>query len=102
MKSKRETFVTVTRVACAIATNGLVVRHELFASRAAAPRQDQRPIYRKDWQTLLGAGIRSGSPAAPVQLLEFSAFDCPLCAVFHKDLELAQQRYPTQRVAGIP
>lgn len=42
-----------------------------------------KPRYVDAWQELTSAGTRIGSPAAPLQLLEFTDIQCPYCRKFH-------------------
>jgi len=95
MKIKWEAILTVTLVACALLTTGVVMRREFFAVATAKPQED-KPSYIEDWRTQLVGGVRMGPSAAPVQVLEFADFECPFCGAFHKRLKDLRERYPSQ------
>jgi protein-disulfide isomerase len=82
-------------VLCAVVTTALIVRRELRQESAgeAAPTQ---PTYVDEWKTALGAGMRSGSADAPVQVVEFADFQCPFCARFETTIRAVREKYPTQ------
>lgn len=96
MKLRFDVVVTVTLVVCAVLTTGLVVRRAFVAPLSSLGREEQRPIFIKDWRTDLSRGVRMGSEQAPVQLLEFADFECPYCATFHKDMKALREHYPSQ------
>jgi protein-disulfide isomerase len=95
-KRKLERLVTAVLVVCAVATTGVVVHREFFPPAPLSAPADQKPVLVKDWRNALGKGVRLGAAAAPVQLIEFADFECPYCAMFHKDMETLRARYPTQ------
>ena len=96
MKIKHDSVIAVIFLVCALVTTGVIIHREFFASPAGRAQAEQKPIFLKDWRADLAKGIRMGSAEAPVQLLEFSDFECPFCANLHKDLKTLQVRYPTQ------
>jgi protein-disulfide isomerase len=96
MKSKLDTIVTVTLLACALVTTGLVVRKELAKPPDTASRTEQKPILLENWQSYLAKGFRMGPAEAPIQLIELADFECPFCATFHATLKVLRERYPTQ------
>jgi protein-disulfide isomerase len=96
MKIKLDSVITVTLVVCALITTGVVLRREFIATPAGRAQAEQKPIFLKNWRADIAKGIRMGPAEAPVQLLEFSDFECPFCANLHKDLKTLQVRYPTQ------
>jgi protein-disulfide isomerase len=97
MKMKWDTALTVTLAICALVTTGLVVRREFFAPSAATARQQvAKPQFIESWRSYLDQGVRIGPPDARVQLIEFSDFECPFCASFHKELKTLRQRYPKE------
>jgi protein-disulfide isomerase len=96
MKVKIDSVVTATLVVCALITTGVVLRREFFSTPAPNMQAEQKPVYIKDWRADLGKAVRIGSPQAPVQLIEFSDFECPFCGSFHKTLKTLRDRYPDQ------
>jgi protein-disulfide isomerase len=96
MQIKLDSAITAIFLTCALVTTGAIVHREFFGSTARRALAEQKPIFLKDWRTELPKGMRMGPADAPVQLLEFSDFECPFCANLHKDLSTLQVRYPTQ------
>jgi protein-disulfide isomerase len=96
-KMKWDNILTALLVACALITTGVVVRREFFTSATGPARPvDQKPMFIENWRPQIDKGVRLGSPGAPVQLIEFADFECPFCALFHKNLQTLRERYPTQ------
>lgn len=96
-KEKWNRALTVTLVACALLTTGMVVHREFFTLPTASTQTPtQNPVFVQDWRSYLGQGVRLGSTSAPVQLIEFADFECPYCAIYHKTLKSLRERYPTQ------
>lgn len=96
MKIKIDSIVTVTLVLCALITTAVVVRREFRGTPPIKAQAELMPRYVKDWRNHLRSGVRLGLEQAPVQLLEFSDFECPFCASLHKDLKVLRERYPSQ------
>jgi protein-disulfide isomerase len=98
MKIKADFFITVTLVACALVTTGVVVRREFFlpSTQSGQPPNEPKPVLISHWQESLKSGVRIGSIAAPVQLIEFADFECPYCGTFHKTLKAVEQAHPNQ------
>ena len=95
MKGRWDTLLTVTLLACALVTTGLVVRHE-FSPPQVAARPADRAKFVAEWKSHLRAGERLGGAGAPVQLIEFGDFECPFCGSFYHVLKEVLERYPTQ------
>jgi len=91
---KWDIAVTAILVACALITTGLVIRREFFAPAAASASPTEKPRYIDDWRSHLADGVTSGSPQAPVQIIEFADFECPFCATFHKTLKSVEAKFP--------
>jgi protein-disulfide isomerase len=96
MKPKLDSLITALFLVCALVATGAIIHREFFASPAGRAQAEQKPSFLKDWRADLAKGIRMGPAAAPVQLLEFSDFECPFCANLHKDLKALQVRYPAK------
>jgi len=94
VKFKFDSVLTVTLVLCALFTTGAVVRREFWP--ATNLRAEQKPVYVKDWQSHLAAGMRMGPAEAPIQMMEFADFECPFCGSLHKTIKAVRERYPTQ------
>lgn len=80
-------------VACALVTTVLVIRREFFAKDAltAAIRD---PVEIKGWRDALDAGIHVGPASAPVQVVQFADFECPMCSRFDVTLQELRRKYP--------
>lgn len=80
-------------VLCAVAVTALLARREFFA---APPPQTAVTELRQldDWTALAEEGTRTGPADAPVQIVEFSDFQCPFCAVVQETLATIRERHP--------
>jgi protein-disulfide isomerase len=95
MKIRWETLATATLLVCALATTGLVVYRQFFAATTGpVVPGTAKPVFIESWKASLGEGRRSGSAAAPVQIVEFADFECPFCATFHQTLKVVRARHP--------
>ncbi|HEX2095714.1 MAG TPA: DsbA family protein [Longimicrobiaceae bacterium] len=77
-------------VVCAVIVTSLVVRREFFARPVGA-----QPAVREveEWAGLDDVGNVMGSRAAPLQIVEFSDFQCPFCAKVKGDLKKLREKY---------
>jgi protein-disulfide isomerase len=92
-------LATGVLVVCAVAITALLVRREFFSApppRAAVTELRQLT----DWAPLAEEGTRMGPADAPVQIVEFSDFQCPFCAVVQETLATVRARHP-ERVAVV-
>ena len=86
-------------VLSALTITGLLVRREFFASPPpSAAVTELRQL--DDWAGLAAAGTRMGPADAPVEIVEFSDFQCPFCAVVQETLAAVRARHP-DRVAVV-
>ena len=70
----------------------VVVRREFFAARPPVSRATLQLEYDSQWQGMLEQGIRMGAASAPLQLIEFVDFECPVCRGFHRNTWPAIQK----------
>jgi protein-disulfide isomerase len=98
MKIRWETGVTTLLVVCALATTSLVLYRVVWSPRNTAPvaHSEQKAKFVPNWRSLLSSETQMGSPAAPVQLVEFADFECPFCGEFYKKLKAALEHYPSK------
>jgi protein-disulfide isomerase len=98
MKSRLQDVATLLMVCCALVVTAAVARREFFAAPAAAAPPDTEPRPVDNWEQIAAAGQRMGPVGAPVQIVEFSDFQCPFCATFAQTLRAVRAKYP-DRVA---
>jgi protein-disulfide isomerase len=91
-----ESFATVVLVVCAMATSGAVVYKALSKDKTVAGGQIDAPRLEEQWPAIRGISIplRGSAESAPMQLIEFSDFECPACGSFHRVLEQIDKDYP--------
>lgn len=94
MKRKLPDLATGLMVCCALVITAAVARREFFPAPAAAEEPDMKPRPVRNAAQLSAAGQRMGPAAAPVQIVEFSDFQCPFCATFAGTLRKLQAKYP--------
>lgn len=75
---------------CAVVTTALVVRRELFSRRPAVAG----PRTISAWRSFGRDGHRMGRIDAAVNIVVFSDFQCPFCAVLMKRLRTLRTEYP--------
>lgn len=94
MKSKiLENLVTATLVVCALAITAAVIKREFLSTgEMADPKMASRLVPHAE-SLAQGAQIL-GRPDAPVQIVEFSDFQCPFCAQFQRTLNAVRARHP--------
>jgi protein-disulfide isomerase len=97
MRSKLDSVLTVSLVVCAVVTTSVVLYRAILAPSASSARLPERaPVFIPTWRSQASNGILLGPRSAPVQLIEFSDFECPFCASLHNTLKLLRERYPLQ------
>ena len=63
-------------------------------SKKAEPLRSHLAVARTaHWPRLLAAGNRDGIESAPVQVVEFADFECPVCQRFERELKQVKERY---------
>ena len=98
MKPKLPDVATALMVCCALVITAAVARREFFPAPAAAAQPDTEPRPIDNGDQIAAAGQRMGPAGAPVQIVEFSDFQCPFCATFAETLRKVRAKYP-DRVA---
>jgi hypothetical protein len=89
MTLKLDHLFSAVLVLCAVATTAILTKRE-FAPAAVSLAQ-HKPVFVGNWKSYMAAGIRIGSPVAPVQLIEFGDFECPVCGTFHDRVALVRK-----------
>ncbi len=87
MHASVERLLNVALTIAAISIAASLVRREFFASSGNAVEltdSTPQPVRDQQWKKLLEVGHTAGDPAAPVQLVIFSDFECPACASFDR------------------
>ena len=99
-RGKVSEIVSWVLVACALLTTILVVRGEFVqeSTTTAATATEWQATYVDEWEDALTVGIRAGSADAPIQVVEFTDFQCPYCARFEATVRTIRAKYP-DRVA---
>ncbi|WP_420127749.1 DsbA family protein [Longimicrobium sp.] len=93
MKIALSDLFTGVMAVCALAVTGLVVKNELAGpppAAAAAPEVK----FLSNWRSVSREGVVLGRPGAPVQIIEFSDFQCPFCARVQASLAEVRRRHP--------
>ena len=82
-------------VCCALVSTGLMVRRELLPP--PIPSGDPDAVTMDNWDEIVGRGHRLGRANAPIQIVEFSDFQCPACRQFNTvTLPFLLRKYPDQ------
>lgn len=83
---------TAILVVCAIAVTVITVRREFRGNErgAGGPQFEAQA----DWNQYAAVGQRMGPANARVVLVEFSDFQCPVCATFADRLHQSMKRFP--------
>lgn len=82
-------------ILCAVAVAVALVKREFFDRPTDGTAIATHKV--KSWSTMLSGGHRIGSPIAPVTIVEFGDFECPVCGAFERNvLRAARARYPNR------
>jgi protein-disulfide isomerase len=92
-----ETLLVVLAVSSATGVGASVVKREFFSGSHAAAATDHAPTRFGDWQKYAAVGHRMGPANAPVTIVEFADFECPVCGHFvTRRLEAVEREFPGQ------
>lgn len=96
IKEVASQVMLVVALLCGVTATGIMVRREFFpGSRPGS--SDATPVTIKDWAKYAAAGHRMGPVDAPVTIIEFADFECPVCKVFTLGaLKAILEKYPTE------
>lgn len=94
MKLDLDFIVGTTLVVCAVAVTTAVLYRQFVTPLDV--NQIERPTFVASWHKVFATGRHVGATAARVQIIEFSDFECPYCAQFHKTLLVVRSRFPQQ------
>lgn len=89
---ERETFdrvATGLMVLCALVMTIVFLRREL-----RQPPDPNKPVLIDDWEEIAVGDLRIGASSAKVVVVEFSDFQCPVCAQLAKSLRELRIKYP--------
>lgn len=94
MKAALQAIATGAMVGCALVVTFAVARREFFPPAAADVPANPEPRPVDNAAELAAAGQWMGPVGAPVQIVEFSDFQCPFCSSFAQTLRKVRARYP--------
>jgi protein-disulfide isomerase len=86
--------LVIVSVLCGVTATAIMVRNEFFpkAGRRAA---ESKPVEVKNWAEYAAVGHRLGSTDAPVTILEFADFECPVCRTYNLGpLKAVRDKFP--------
>lgn len=87
-------LATVVMCVSALALAGTALSIARTRSADAAPPGPDAPRAVAGWRALADPARAMGPRGAPVQIVEFSDFQCPYCATAANRLRALQERYP--------
>ena len=95
LRESLSTVLVAVAVLCAVAVAGTTVHREFFP--ASDNRTDEpKPVPVANWKNF-AVGHRFGPADAPVTIIEFADFECPVCRTFTLGpLQAIRDKYPTQ------
>lgn len=93
MKERLANGLTLVMAASAVALTALAVHNQIPRTRSGGSAEIREV---EDWKALTREGNVLGRPDAPVQIVEFSDFQCPFCADSHRALREVRRKYVGQ------
>jgi len=78
----------------AVAMAVALVHREFFPTKNQG--QVRKSAFVADWRNILPAGRLSGSPVAPITIVEFTDLQCPFCRRFNAALRAARKKFPEE------
>lgn len=94
MNKRLETAFSALMTLSAVLIAGSVFHRSFFTDQVDLHENDEEIQRVEDWNQLLRNGVRIGSAAAPVQIIEFGDFECPFCRRFHLDVVRVMAEFP--------
>ncbi|HEU4990430.1 MAG TPA: thioredoxin domain-containing protein [Gemmatimonadaceae bacterium] len=61
-----------------------------------SPQRDSAVVSPQTWRALVASGHRFGPPRAPLTIVEFGDFECPVCGTFENTLRRVEKANPNQ------
>ncbi len=92
MNRRLELIFSAVLTLCAVGVASTAVYQQLRGVGADTTKVS----YTEGWDRLLSNGSRIGEASAPVQIAEFTDFECPFCQRFHRTLEQVAEELPGQ------
>lgn len=85
MSSRLERSLTATLTVAAALMAVAIVKREFFGGGTgpSATRSPEEIRFDSEWRTATAASIVVGDSTAPVQVVEFVDFECPVCRMVH-------------------
>jgi len=94
MQSRTDRILSWTVTIAAVLMAAAVVHREFFADSPAAAGRARTISFDKSWRNALPSAVQVGRADAPITLVEFVDFQCPVCRVEHQTvLHNAQAKY---------
>lgn len=101
MRSRLELALNLVIAASAIVVATVVVLDRRDSGVRDGPRMEAR--FEKDWRKMTAEAQWIGKPSTPVTIVEFTDYECPFCALFHKSLQAVLREFATEvSIALVP
>jgi protein-disulfide isomerase len=85
--------VSAILAVCALTVTGVVIKNEITAGVAQGGAVPEVKFL-NEWRSVAREGTVMGPAVAPVQIIEFSDFQCPFCAEVQTALRQVRARHP--------
>jgi len=93
MTSRVDRTLSGVLTIAAVAMVVLAVRREI-SPQSSGPPASVRGVFDPEWQSLMHEGVLVGNASAPIKIIEFVDFECPVCRVAHQSvMREAKKRY---------